>query len=35
MAITIVSAYLLCVGIVLFVICLAGASKNNLPEDED
>ncbi len=35
MAITIVSAYLLAVGIILFIICLTGAKKNNLTDDED
>ena len=35
MAITIVSAYLLAVGIILFIICLMGAKKNNLTDDED
>ena len=35
MAITIVSLYLLAVGIVLFIICLAGAKKNNIPDQED
>ncbi len=35
MAITIVSAYLLLVGIILFIICLVGGKKNNLPPDYD
>ncbi len=35
MAITIVSVYLLAVGIILFAICLAGAKKNNIQDDED
>ena len=35
MAITIVSAYLLAVGIILFIICLTGAKKNNIPDELD
>lgn len=35
MAITIVSVYLLAVGIILFAICLAGHKKNNLPDELD
>lgn len=35
MALAIVSVYLLLVGIVLFIICLVGGKKNNLPADYD
>ena len=35
MAITLVSVYLLLVAIVLFIICLVGGKKNNLPADYD
>lgn len=35
MAITIVSVYLLCVAIVLLAICLAGAKKNGIKDEEE
>ena len=35
MALAIVSVYLLLVAIVLFIICLIGGKKNNLPADYD
>lgn len=35
MALAIVSVYLLLVAIVLFIICLVGGKKNNLPADYD
>lgn len=35
MAFTIVTIYLLLVGIILFIICLAGGKKNNLADDYD
>ena len=34
-AFTIVTIYLLLVGIILFVICLVGGKKNNLSDDYD
>lgn len=34
MAITIVSVYLLCVAIVLFAICMAGAKKSGADKED-
>ena len=34
MAFTIVTIYLLCVGIILFIICLVGAKKSGADKEE-